>query len=198
MLKFGTHWRHFLVASLTSVAVFLFFSVGALAADNPTLRVRIQTNMGSIVIELDSQRAPITARSFIQYIQAGHYQGTIFHRVIPNFVIQGGGYTDKNVEKPTRAPVANESGNGLSNRRGTVGLARTGDPHSGTSQFYINLADNVSLDPQPGRWGYAVFGRVIEGMEIAQKISDTPTGSSGDFNDIPIKPIIIEKMELLP
>ncbi|HTE41370.1 MAG TPA: peptidylprolyl isomerase [Steroidobacteraceae bacterium] len=153
--------------------------------------------MGNILIELDAQRAPITVRSFLQYARADHFQGTIFHRVIPNFVIQGGGYTDKNVEKPTRASVANESGNGLSNRRGTVGLARTGDPHSGGSQFYINLADNLSLDPQPGRWGYAVFGRVIEGMDVAQKISDTPTGSSGSFEDIPLKPVIIEKVVIL-
>jgi len=196
MTQFAAQLRRFRIIGIATLAT-LLAAVCAFAADNPTPRVRIHTNMGNILIELDAQRAPITVRSFLQYARADHFQGTIFHRVIPNFVIQGGGYTDKNVEKPTRASVANESGNGLSNRRGTVGLARTGDPHSGGSQFYINLADNLSLDPQPGRWGYAVFGRVIEGMDVAQKISDTPTGSSGSFEDIPLKPVIIEKVVIL-
>jgi len=175
------------------------FSASVLAADAPpTQRVRIQTNMGAIVLELDAQRAPLTVRSFLAYARDGHFQGTIFHRVIPGFVIQGGGYTPENVEKPTRPPVPNESGNGLSNRRGTVGLARTGDPHTGTSQFYINLADNIALDPQPSRWGYAVFGHVVEGLEVALKIADSPTGVSGQFEDIPSKPVIIEKVDILP
>jgi len=182
-----------LVGALLSTAVI----APAGAADSATPRVRVHTNLGVIVLELDAQRAPLTVRSFLSYVRANHYQGTVFHRVIPGFVIQGGGYTDKNVEKPTRAPIANESGNGLSNRRGSVGLARTGDPHSGTSQFYINLADNIALDPQPGRWGYAVFGRVTEGMEIAAKIADSPTGVSGQFEDIPIKPVVIEKVEIV-
>ena len=166
-------------------------------ADSATPHVRMQTTMGVIVFELDSARAPLTAATFLAYVKAGHYNGTLFHRVVPGFVIQGGGYTEKNEEKPTAAPVVNESGNGLSNRRGTLALARTGDPHSGTSQFYINMADNVQLDPQPGRWGYAVFGRVIQGMDIAQKISETPTGVSGPFEDAPIKQVMIEKMEIV-
>jgi cyclophilin family peptidyl-prolyl cis-trans isomerase len=157
----------------------------------------MQTSMGTIVFELDTARAPLTVASFLAYVKAGHYNGTIFHRVVPGFVIQGGGYTVKNEEKPTAAPVVNESGNGLSNRHGTLALARTGDPHSGTSQFYINVADNVALDPQPSRWGYAVFGRVIQGMDIAQKISETPTGVSGPFEDAPIKQVLIEKMEIV-
>jgi len=136
-------------------------------------------------------------KNFLQYVRDKHFDGTIFHRVIPSFVIQGGGYTDKYIEKPTRGPIPNESGNGLSNRRGTVGLARTGDPHSGTSQFYINLGENVALDPQPGRWGYAVFGRVVEGMDVAQKISEVSTGVSGQFQDAPIKQVIIEKAEIV-
>jgi cyclophilin family peptidyl-prolyl cis-trans isomerase len=167
------------------------------AADAAATRVRIQTNMGVIVVELDGDRAPLTVANILAYVKAGHYNGTIFHRVIPGFVVQGGGYTTANVEKPTRAPVVNEAGNGLSNRRGTLGLARTGDPHSGTAQFYINVGDNVALDPQPGRWGYAVFGRVIEGMEVVQKISETPTGVSGPFEDAPIKQVVIEKMEVV-
>lgn len=191
--------RTFSLRSLLSMLVATWASIGiCVAADSPTPRVRIQTNMGAIVVELDAQRAPLTVRSFLAYARDGHYQGTIFHRVIPGFVVQGGGYTDKNVEKPTRPPIPNESGNGLSNRRGTVGLARTGDPHTGTSQFYINLADNIALDPQPSRWGYAVFGRVVEGLEVALKIADSPTGVSGQFEDIPSKPIVIEKVEILP
>jgi peptidyl-prolyl cis-trans isomerase A (cyclophilin A) len=167
------------------------------AAETATPQVRLKTNMGMIVLELDAQRAPLTVKNFLQYARDKHFDGTIFHRVIPGFVIQGGGYTDKSIEKPARAPVPNESGNGLSNRRGTVGLARTGDPHSGTSQFYINLGENVALDPQPGRWGYTVFGRVIEGMEVAQKISETPTGVTGAFEDAPVKQVVIEKAEIV-
>jgi peptidyl-prolyl cis-trans isomerase A (cyclophilin A) len=166
-------------------------------ADSATPRVRVHTNMGVMVFELDAQRAPFTVRNFLQYVRDKHYDGTIFHRVIPGFVAQAGGYNAKNEEKPTRPPVANESGNGLSNRRGTLGLARTGDPHSGSAQFYINLADNLALDPNPARWGYAVFGRVVEGMEVAQKISEAPTGVSGPFTDAPIKQVVIEKVEVL-
>jgi cyclophilin family peptidyl-prolyl cis-trans isomerase len=185
------------IVSLFALWVFACSFSSATLADTATPHVRMQTNVGVIVFELDSARAPLTTASFLAYVRAGHYNGTIFHRVVPGFVIQGGGYTPKNEEKPTVAPVVNESGNGLSNRRGTLALARTGNPHSGTSQFYINMADNMALDPQPGRWGYAVFGRVIEGMEIAQKISETPTGVSGAFEDAPIKQVVIEKMEIV-
>jgi len=162
-------------------------------ADSATPHVRLKTSAGVIMVELDAQRAPLTVKNFLQYVRDKHFDNTIFHRVIPGFVIQGGGFSDKNIEKPTRNAIPNESGNGLSNRRGTLALARTGDPHSGTSQFYINIGENVALDPQPSRWGYAVFGRVIEGMEVAQKISETATG--GD--DKPVKPILIEKAEIV-
>lgn len=161
-------------------------------------RVRVETTLGSFVIELDSQRAPLTVASFLEYVNAGHYTDTIFHRVIGNFVVQGGGYDTKNVEKPTRAGVPNESGNGLSNRRGTVGLARTGAPHSGTAQFYVNLADNASLDPQPSRWGYAVFGHVVEGMHVVDDIGAVATGSVGPHDsDAPLQPIVIKRVEVL-
>lgn len=154
------------------------------------------TNHGAFVIELDSNRAPLTVANFLSYVREGHYSGTIFHRVIPNFVAQGGGYDEKYVEKPTQPPVPNESGNGLSNRRGTVGLARTGEPHSGTSQFYINLTDNPALDPQTSRWGYAVFGKIVEGMMVVDEIGNVGTGPAGPFEgDAPIKPVIIEKVE---
>lgn len=172
-------------------------SMSPACADSATPRLRVQTNMGVMVLELDRERAPLTVASILAYVKSGQYNGTIFHRVVQGFVIQGGGYTVKNEEKPTLAPVANESGNGLSNRRGTVALARTGDPHSGTSQFYINVADNIQLDPQPGRWGYAVFGRVVQGMEVAQKISETPTGDSGALVDAPLKQVVIEKIEVM-
>ncbi len=166
-------------------------------ADPSTPQVRLQTNMGVIVLELDAARAPLTVKNFLQYVKDKHYDATIIHRVIPEFVIQGGGYTAKNAEKPTREPIPNESGNGLSNRRGTVGLARLGDPHTGTSQFYINLNNNIQLDPQPSRWGYTVFGRVIEGMDVAQKISEVPTGASGQLEDAPVKQVVIEKAEVV-
>jgi len=164
-------------------------------ATNP--RVRITTSMGPIVVELEPARAPITVRNFLEYVKAGHYDGTIIHRIIPGFVLQGGGFDVKGVEKPTRPPIVNEAGNGLSNRHGTIAMARTGDAHSATAQFYINLADNVALDPQPGRWGYAVFGRVMEGMNLAQKIGEVATGTFGQFEDAPLKPVIIEKVEVV-
>jgi peptidyl-prolyl cis-trans isomerase A (cyclophilin A) len=167
----------------------------AVQAQGPA-RVRVQTNMGSFVIELDSARAPLTVANFLEYVRAGHYSGTIFHRVIGSFLVQGGGFDDKYVEKPTRADIPNESGNGLSNRRGTVGLARTGEPHSGNAQFYLNLADNSALDPQPSRWGYTVFGRIVEGMEVVDQLGAVATGETGPLErDAPLKPIVIEKIE---
>jgi peptidyl-prolyl cis-trans isomerase A (cyclophilin A) len=160
--------------------------------------VRVHTNLGSFLIQLEKDRAPLTVANFLEYVRSGHYEGTIFHRVVGNFVAQGGGHDQEFKEKPTRDGVPNESGNGLSNSRGTVGLARTGAPHSGTAQFYVNLADNSSLDPQPSRWGYAVFGRVIEGMTIVDQIGAVATGEMGPFeSDAPLKPIVIEKMEEL-
>jgi cyclophilin family peptidyl-prolyl cis-trans isomerase len=188
--------KHYAVVAMV-FGLLGFDLAGAAGADSSTPQVRVQTNLGVMVLELDAFRAPLTVKNFLQYVKDKHFDSTIVHRVIPEFVIQGGGYTDKNIEKPTRAPIPNESGNGLSNRRGTVGLARTGDPHSGTSQFYINLADNVQLDPQPSRWGYTVFGRVIEGMEVAQAISEAPTGASGELQDAPLKQVIIQKVEVV-
>jgi cyclophilin family peptidyl-prolyl cis-trans isomerase len=161
-------------------------------------RVRVETTLGSFTIALYTDRAPLTVANFLEYVRAGHYNGTIFHRVIANFVAQGGGYDRKNVEKPTRAGVPNESGNGLSNARGTVGMARTGDPHSGTAQFYLNLGDNAALDPQPSRWGYTVFGRIVEGMNVVDDIGAAATGEVGPFSqDAPLKQVVIEKMEVL-
>jgi peptidyl-prolyl cis-trans isomerase A (cyclophilin A) len=183
-------------ARLLIAALLLAAGLAAHAQDNP--RVRVETSMGKFVLELDSARAPLTVANFLEYVRAGHYSGMIFHRVIANFIAQTGGFDEKNVEKPTRDGIPNESGNGLSNRRGTVGLARTADPHSGTSQFYLNLADNAGLDPQPSRWGYTVFGRVVEGMNVVDDIGAVATGEVGPHErDAPLKPIIVIRIEEL-
>ena len=162
-------------------------------------KVRVTTNMGEFVIELNPERAPLTVENFLRYVREGFYTNTLIHRVEANFVIQGGGHSaDDYKPKPTHEPIPNEAGNGLTNKRGAVGLARTSAPHSGTSQFYINLADNPDLDPLPTRWGYAVFGQVVEGMDVIDRIGVMPTGEMGPFeSNAPLKPVVIEKIELL-
>jgi peptidyl-prolyl cis-trans isomerase A (cyclophilin A) len=162
-------------------------------------RVRVHTSLGSFVIRLDRTRAPLTVESFLENVESGFYESTIFHRVVQGFVAQGGGYTADLELKPPPGTVVNEAGNGLSNMRGTVGLARTNEPHSGTTQFYVNLADNLDLNPRPTRWGYAVFGTVTEGMEVVDEIGHRPTGAGGPFDrSVPVEPITIERIELLP
>lgn len=161
-------------------------------------RVRVVTNAGEFVMRLDANRAPLTVAAFLATVESGFYEGTIFHRVIAGFVAQAGGFTPDMQMKPTEGAVYNESGNGLSNIRGTVGLARTNDPHSGTTQFYINLADNLDLNPRPSRWGYAVFGIVEEGMEVIDNIGHSPTTGMGSFErNVPVTPIIIQQVEVL-
>jgi peptidyl-prolyl cis-trans isomerase A (cyclophilin A)/peptidyl-prolyl cis-trans isomerase B (cyclophilin B) len=161
-------------------------------------RVRVTTNLGAFVIELQRDRAPLTVENFLGYVRSGQYTNTLFHRVIANFVIQGGGVTTDYKAKATLKPIPNESGNGLKNLRGTVGLARASGPHSGDAQFYVNVADNADLDPLPTRWGYAVFGRVVDGMEVIDRISVSPTGAMGPFKtDAPVQPVVIQKVELL-
>jgi cyclophilin family peptidyl-prolyl cis-trans isomerase len=168
------------------------------AASAGVQRVRFDTTLGAFTVEVDPARAPLTAVSFLRYVRDQHYDGTIFHRVVGNFVIQGGGYLPDGTEKPVRGGVPNESGNGLSNRRGTIALARTGDPHSGTSQFYVNVADNIALDPSPARWGYAVFGRVVEGMDVVDRIASVATGSVGPFQeDAPLQPVVISTARIV-
>lgn len=182
-------------SALLCCCVLVFCAPGAAQAQEAP-RVRVQTTMGSFVIELDVDRAPLTVANFLEYVRKQHYDGTLFHRVISNFVAQGGGYDEQYVERPTRAGIPNESGNGLSNRRGTVGIARSGDPHSANAQFYVNLADNPALDPQSSRWGYAVFGKVVEGMNILDGIGAVATGAVGPFEkDAPLKPVVILKAE---
>lgn len=161
-------------------------------------RVRVETNVGNFVIELDRLRAPLTVDAFLKYVKASFYDGLIFHRVVQGFVAQAGGYTQDLTQKPVTSNIVNESGNGLSNLRGTVGLARTNEPHSGTTQFYVNLADNIDLNPKPTRWGYAVFGKVTEGMEVVDDIGHRPTGGGGPFDrSVPVEPIVIKHIELL-
>jgi peptidyl-prolyl cis-trans isomerase A (cyclophilin A) len=162
-------------------------------------RVRIETSLGDIVVQLDAKRAPLTVQNFLQYVVEGFYDGTIFHRVVPGFLAQGGGYLPDFTLKPAERTVFNESGNGLSNRRGTIAMARSADPHSANTQFYFNLGDNsATLDPRPTRWGYAVFGEVVEGLDVMEQIGDVPTGAGGEFDrDVPIEPIIIKHITLL-
>jgi peptidyl-prolyl cis-trans isomerase A (cyclophilin A) len=174
----------------------LSLSVAAQAAGPE--RVRVTTTLGAFVVELQRDRAPLTVENFLSYVRSGYYSNTLFHRVIANFVIQGGGVGIDYKAKPTNKPIPNEAGNGLKNLRGTVGLARASGPHSGDCQFYVNVADNADLDPLPTRWGYAVFGRVVEGMEVVDRISVAPTGAMGPFKaDAPVKAVVIEKVELL-
>lgn len=162
-------------------------------------RVRITTSMGAMVFELEDARAPLTVANFLAYVRAGQYEGTIFHRVIANFVIQGGGYLPDFTKKPTRDPIPNESGNGLRNTRGTIGMARTDEPHSANAQFFVNLADNPDLDPLPTRWGYAVFGHIVQGLEVLDRIGNVATGPGGELKeDVPLRPVIIQKVEIVP
>ncbi|SDI94596.1 peptidyl-prolyl cis-trans isomerase B (cyclophilin B) [Billgrantia gudaonensis] len=160
----------------------------------------LHTNHGEIAIELFQEQAPQSVNNFLTYVQEGHYAGTLFHRVIDGFMIQGGGFDRDLRQKPTRDPVTNEADNGLSNDRGTLAMARTGDPHSATAQFFINVADNDFLDHQSKdsgqTWGYAVFGRVIEGMDVVDAIARVPTGSRGPFQDVPEDPVVIESAEI--
>jgi peptidyl-prolyl cis-trans isomerase A (cyclophilin A) len=165
------------------------------AADFP--RVRVETTAGVFVVELDRGRAPLTVENFLQYVNDGHYEGTIFHRVISNFVVQGGGYTANLEAKATQPPIPNESGNGLINERLTIAMARGNDPHTADSQFYINLANNVALDPKATRWGYAVFGRVLNGFDVIDDIGNRATISKESFTNVPDVPVIIEKISLI-
>jgi cyclophilin family peptidyl-prolyl cis-trans isomerase len=159
-------------------------------------QVLVVTSLGNFTIELYEERAPLTVASFLKYVDEGQYAGTIFHRVIQSFIIQGGGFDVNYKEKPAARKTVNESGNGLTNVRGTVGLARPPEAHAGDCQFYINLADNNSLDPNPARWGYAVFGKVIQGMDVVDRIGSQPTGARGKFKeDAPLEPIKIERIE---
>lgn len=188
-----------LLITFTSL-LFLISSVNA--ADDITLkRVKLETSEGNIELELDITRAPITVLNFMKYVQSGYYDGTIFHRVIKDFMIQGGGFTPEMTRKEGNATIINEADNGLSNLRGTIAMARTNDPHSATAQFFINVVDNPFLNhtsKTPRGWGYAVFGKVIKGMNIVDKIQHLRTGPNGPFpSDVPLKMVIINKASVI-
>lgn len=182
----------------TLIALLLSISCSmAIAADKVPAHPHIEvvTTEGTFILELDGKLAPLTVANFLKLVDSGFYDGTIFHRVIPGFMAQGGGYTPGLKLKEQDNSIPNESGNGLSNMRGTIAMARTSDPHSANAQFFINVVDNLRLDPATNTWGYAVFGNVIEGMEVVDKIVSVQTGPGGQFrSDVPVVPIVIKKM----
>ena len=174
---------------------------GAAQAQAKSPRVKLATSAGDIVIELDAAKAPKTVENFLAYVRKGHYKGTVFHRVIPGFMVQGGGFDAAMAQKPTEKPIENEANNGLKNDKYTLAMARTPHPHSASAQFFINVADNAFLNhtaPTQQGWGYAVFGKVVEGMEIVDKISTVPTGDKGMYQNVPQTPITINAATVLP
>jgi peptidyl-prolyl cis-trans isomerase A (cyclophilin A)/peptidyl-prolyl cis-trans isomerase B (cyclophilin B) len=181
-----------------SIGISFLFSISAFAAGP---QVEVKTNLGTILLELSPDKAPKSVENFLQYVKEAHYKSTVFHRVIPGFMIQGGGFDQSYRQKPTRAPIQIESSNGLKNSIGTVAMARTSDPSSATAQFFINVSDNAFLNytaPNDRGYGYTVFGKVIGGMDVINKIAATPTGAGGPFpGDVPKTPIIIEDVRLL-
>ena len=187
---------------LVTFVIFLFTAGLPAAAkepaDNP--RVRVTTSLGVIELELDMQRAPGTVRNFMNYVERGYYNGTIFHRVIPGFMIQSGGFAPGMREKTTGVPIKNEADNSLKNLAGTIAMARTSDPQSAAAQFFINTVDNSSLDHRDKTdrgWGYAVFGKVTKGMDVMKKIESVSTHTVGPFQNVPVKDVVIQKMELI-
>lgn len=185
--------------TLSALIVFVCAVVSPVFAGNEPSnlpRVFIETSEGKIILELYPQKAPQTVKNFLNYVKSGFYEGTVFHRVIPGFMIQGGGFTVDMERKAPRKPIKNEADNGLKNERGTIAMARTSDPHSASSQFFINTVDNHFLDHKsksPKGWGYAVFGRVIEGMDVVDAISKVKTGVLGSFRDVPLHPVVIQR-----
>jgi peptidyl-prolyl cis-trans isomerase B (cyclophilin B) len=164
------------------------------------MKVALNTNHGRIVLELDAAKAPKTVANFVEYVQNGHYNGTIFHRVIDGFMIQGGGFDEKMKQKSTGTPIQNEADNGLKNDIGTIAMARTGDPHSATAQFFINVGNNGFLNhsgKNPQGWGYAVFGKTVEGMDVVNKIKGVATGNAGGHQDVPRTAVVIETAEVI-
>nr|WP_329959162.1 peptidylprolyl isomerase [Methylomonas rapida] len=189
--------------TLVYLMLFLFstlsFATEKQMSDTQT-KVKMTTSLGTIVIELDNAKAPVSAANFADYVKSGFYDGTIFHRVIPGFMAQGGGFDTSFNQKTTKAPIKNEADNGLKNDRGTLAMARTNDPNSATAQFFINYKDNGFLNhtsPTPSGWGYAVFGKVVEGMEVVDEMAKQPTGNRGMHQDVPKTDIIIEKAEIV-
>jgi len=186
-----------MLKKVSLLAAGLLFSAAVFAA--PT--IEMQTSLGKIVIELDSEKAPKTVQNFLQYTKDGFYNGTIFHRVIDGFMIQGGGFTKDMEQKPANTQIINEARNGLKNERGTIVMARRAEPHSATAQFFINHKDNAMLDhtgDQSGRtWGYAVFGKVTQGMDVVDKIAKVPTGDRAMHQNVPLEPVVIQSVKII-
>jgi len=180
------------VATIAALAAGMLFAADAFAAPS----VELQTNLGKIVIELNAEKAPKTVQNFLHYAKDGFYNGTVFHRVIDGFMIQGGGFTPTMVQKPTKDPIVNESRNGLKNERGSVAMARGGEPDSATAQFFINLVNNGSQLDYPQNGGYAVFGKVTQGMDIVDKIAKVPTGDRAMHQDVPLQPVVIQSVNI--
>jgi peptidyl-prolyl cis-trans isomerase B (cyclophilin B) len=197
---FGAHEGMFsliLRQALVAIVAGLITAGSALAQP---VRVELATNRGVIVLELSADKAPKTVANFVEYVKSGHYDGTIFHRVIDGFMVQGGGFDKDMKQKPTRAPIQNEAANGLKNEFGTVAMARTPDPHSASAQFFINVKNNDFLnfkEASPQGFGYAVFGKVVTGLDVVEKITKVPTGNAGGHQNVPRDPIVIEKARVL-
>jgi peptidyl-prolyl cis-trans isomerase B (cyclophilin B) len=187
-------------AAFLSAVILVLASIGVATANSgDKVMVEMHTSKGLITLKLDAEKAPVTVADFIEYVNSGHFDGTIFHRVIPGFVIQGGGLESGMKEKPTQAPIENEADNGLKNVTGSICMARTNDPHSATSQFFINLKDNQFLDhteKSPQGWGYAVFGQVTGGMDVVEAIAAVQTGNAGFHQDVPVEDIVVEKVTI--
>jgi len=190
----------YILKSLFLCLSLVFSSLSFATTNNTTedtIKVLIETNMGNITVELNQKKAPITVKNFLDYVESGFYSKTIFHRVIPGFMVQGGGFTKSMDKLPTSAPIRNEAANGLHNNRGTIAMARTNDPHSASSQFFINVANNNFLDYSTKSMGYAAFGKVIDGMETVDKIEAVKTTRRNMQKDIPIDPVVIEKITVI-
>ena len=184
---------------LIATALALLITLLPVPALAQSPQVELKTSQGVVTLELYPDRAPKTVENFLQYVREGFYNGTVFHRVIPNFMIQGGGFTPDMAQKPTRGPIINEAANGLRNNTGWVAMARTSDPHSASAQFFINVKDNDFLNhPGQSGWGYAVFGRVVGGMDIVNRIAAVPTANRGPHANVPVTPVVIESARVLP
>lgn len=185
---------------LCSCMLMVVLFAGNVYADDMHPRVKMITNKGVILLELNAQKAPKSVANFLEYVQSGFYNGTVFHRVIDGFMIQGGGFTTTMQKKPTNSPIINEANNGLHNEKYTIAMARTGDPHSATAQFFINVKNNRFLNhtaKNAGGWGYAVFGKVIAGKRVVDSISFMPTGSYGPYNDVPLDQVVINSATIV-
>jgi cyclophilin family peptidyl-prolyl cis-trans isomerase len=188
--------RHIAIAALAAALPLAAHSAACTPKDN-LLKVKLTTSMGPIVLQLDNAKAPLSTANFAKYVESGFYDGTIFHRVIPGFMVQGGGFTKDMVQKPTQAPIRNEGANGLKNEAYTISMARTSNPDSATSQFFVNVVDNAMLDAVAPKAGYAVFGKVVEGKETVDKIKGVATGNSGGHQNVPTTPVVLEKAECI-